>query len=50
MIESTKCYHQSTTMYDEFEDEKGEIIYADFEVCRECNMVIFNGEEMGLIN
>ena len=42
-----KCYHQSKIMYNEFEDEKGEIIYEDFEVCKECNMVIFQDKEMG---
>ncbi len=44
-----KCYHQSIQYYNEFEDEEtGEIIEEDFEVCRDCNMVIFNGEEIGL--
>ena len=43
---SEKCYHQSTVVYDEFEDEKGQIFTEDFEVCRECNMVLFQNEEM----
>lgn len=48
LTKNLKCYHQSTTTYDEFEDEKGKTFYEDFEVCNECNMVIFQGKEMGL--
>ena len=44
-----KCYHQSTQYYNEFEDETGEIIEEDFEVCRDCDMVIFQGEEVGRV-
>jgi len=48
---TTTCYHQSTQSYNEFENEEtGEIIEEDFEVCRECNMVIFQGKEMGYSN
>ena len=47
MSESTKCYHQSTIIYDEFEDEQGKVFQEDFEICRECKMVLFQGAEMG---
>jgi len=50
MTVQSKCYHQSKKSYDEAENEEtGEILYADYEVCNECNMVIFEGKEMGLM-
>ena len=46
-----KCYHQSTKQYDEYENEEtGKIDYADFEICRECGAVIYNGEIVGYAN
>lgn len=43
-----RCYHQSVTQYDECENEEtGEIIYGDFEVCKECKAVLVNDEIMG---
>ena len=39
------CLHESTTQYDEFEDEStGEVISEDFEVCRDCGAILMNGE------
>ena len=47
----TKCYHQSVMQYDQFEDpESGEICYADFEICKDCNAVIFNDKVIGYDN
>ena len=49
MVQS-KCYHQSTQYYTEFENEETvEIMEEDYVVCIECKMVIFQGKEMGLI-
>lgn len=46
-----ECYHQSTIQYDEYENEEtGEIGYADFERCRDCNAVLFNGKVIGYSN
>lgn len=42
------CYHQSTDVYDEFEDADGNIIYETVEECRDCKMIIYNGQEMGI--
>ena len=45
-----KCYHESRTQYDEFENEEtGEIVYMDYEVCRECNAVILHDKVMGYV-
>ena len=44
------CYHISRTQYDEFENEEtGEIVYMDYEVCRDCNAVILNEKVMGYL-
>lgn len=42
-----KCYHQRVMQYDEFEDEDGEIISCDFEVCKDCDAVILNDKIIG---
>ena len=49
MTLSTKCcLHISRTQYDEFENEEtGEVVFMDYEVCRDCNAVILNEKVMG---
>lgn len=43
-----RCYHQSVCQFDECENEEtGEIIYADYEICKECKAIIFNDEVIG---
>jgi hypothetical protein len=33
--------------YDEFEDEDGEVISCDFEICKDCDAVILNDKIVG---
>lgn len=43
-----KCYHESRIQYCEFENEDtGEVVSMDFEVCKDCNAVILNDKIMG---
>ena len=42
-----KCYHQRVIQYDEFEDEDGEIVSCDFEICKDCNAVLLNDVIIG---
>lgn len=47
----TKCYHQCVTQYDQFENEEtGEVVDMDYEVCNQCNAVILNDKIMGYVN
>lgn len=43
-----KCYHQSMKQYDEYENgDTGEIISADYEVCKDCKAIIMNDKIVG---
>ena len=45
---SENCLHQSTIQYEECEDEEtGEIIEVDFEICNDCDAVLMNDEIIG---
>jgi len=45
-----KCYHENRMQYDEFENEEtGEIVCMDYEVCKDCDAVILNDKIMGYV-
>ncbi len=47
---SQNCYHESRIQYDEYENEEtGEIVCMDFEMCKECKAVILNDKIIGYI-